>query len=426
MFKIYFRQAIQMLRQNSFISVISILGTAVAIMMIMAIIVSDEVKSVDLAPESNRSLTLYISSQTLRDSVRQASDNGYLTYETVHNYLSKLTLPARKAILSNDAESRVAVLNAEGSRGYINASQRLTNADYWDVFEFNFTEGRAYNEDEVYSGIRYAVITERMANRLFPDTKAVNQIVDINFQAYTVVGVVKDVQPIFSHAYSEVWVPYTADNEYKTWLYEVLLLAHSEDDFPGIIAEARASEKQYGRDHEPWTLELKQPMNRRVYNLGLSKFFGYSANEIQKKIDENRRKRAFILCVLLLIPAINLSGISLSRIKKRTAEIGVRKAFGAKRYIILVQVLYENFITSLIGGIIGLVLSYGVVFWMREWLLGIPAGSGIPISTLVSPVIFLVVFLACMVINLLSAGLPAFRASRTTIINSLNQNEKQS
>ena len=42
MWKIYFRQAIQMLRQNSFISVISILGTAVAIMMIMAIIVSDE------------------------------------------------------------------------------------------------------------------------------------------------------------------------------------------------------------------------------------------------------------------------------------------------------------------------------------------------------------------------------------------------
>lgn len=60
MWKLYFKQAIQMLRQNSFISIISILGTAVAIMMIMAIIVSDEIKNIDLAPEMNRSRTLYI------------------------------------------------------------------------------------------------------------------------------------------------------------------------------------------------------------------------------------------------------------------------------------------------------------------------------------------------------------------------------
>ena len=36
------------------------------------------------------------------------------------------------------------------------------------------------------------------------------------------------------------------------------------------------------------------------------------------------------------------------------AEIGIRKAFGAKRHVILIQVLYENLITTLIGGVIGL------------------------------------------------------------------------
>jgi len=415
-----------MLRQNSFISTISILGTAVAIMMIMAIIVSDEIKSIDLAPEINRSRTLYIPTQSVRDTLKNRVQNGYLTYETVHNYIPRLTRPAKKAIVSAESESKLAVLNVKGSQVYVNAIQRITNADYWDVFRFNFTEGRAYNEGEVFSGIRYAILAQSMAQQLFPGTTAVNQTVEINFQPYTVLGVVKDVQPIFSHAYSEVWLPYTSDKDYENWGFETLLMASSEDDFPGIIAEVRECENQYGQDRVPWVLTLRGPVNREIYNLDFSRIYGYGTHDVERMIKENERKRILILCVLLLIPAINLSGLSMSRIKKRTAEIGVRKAFGAKRYVILIQVLYENFITSLIGGALGLILSYGVVFWMREWLLGIPGSSGIPISALVSPLVFLAVFLACMVINLLSAGLPAFRASRTTIVNSINQNDKQS
>lgn len=132
----------------------------------------------------------------------------------------------------------------------------------------------------------------------------------------------------------------------------------------------------------------------------------------------------FILLILLLIPAINLSGLSLSRIKKRTEEIGIRKAFGAKKYTILIQVLFENLITSVIGGVIGLALSYVVVFQMRDWLLDIAADSTIPASTLISFPVLLAIFAVCLIINLLSAGIPAYRASRMKIINSLNQNDK--
>ena len=84
---------------------------------------------------------------------------------------------------------------------------------------------------------------------------------------------------------------------------------------------------------------------------------------------------------------------------------------------------FENLITSLIGGVIGLILSYVIVFRMRDWLLDIPSGSTIPINTLISIPIMLAVFAVCLVINLLSAGIPAYRASRMKIINSLNQND---
>lgn len=128
-----------------------------------------------------------------------------------------------------------------------------------------------------------------------------------------------------------------------------------------------------------------------------------------------------ILVILFLVPAINLSSFSMSQIKKRSEEIGIRKAFGAKKYTILIQVLYENLITSLIGGFIGLLLSYGAIIWLREWLLDFPEEGSIPAGAFISPVVFLFVFLSCIVLNLLSAGIPALRTLRMNIVESLKR-----
>ena len=53
-----------MLKQNKFISIITITGTALAIMMVMVIIVTDSIKHVDIAPEVNRSKTFYVKRYT--------------------------------------------------------------------------------------------------------------------------------------------------------------------------------------------------------------------------------------------------------------------------------------------------------------------------------------------------------------------------
>ena len=200
-----------------------------------------------------------------------------------------------------------------------------------------------------------------------------------------------------------------------------MLMAESPEDFPAIIEEVRRMEKKFETERSPWILYLKGPVNNKIFQKGI---YGNNAEEITSAIAVQKRKMIFILLILLLIPAINLSGLSLSRIKKRTEEIGIRKAFGAKKYTILIQVLFENLITSVIGGVIGLALSYVIVFRMRDWLLDVPADSTIPVSTLISFPVLLAVFAVCLIINLLSAGIPAYRASRMKIINSLNQNDK--
>lgn len=409
-----------MLKQNMFISIISILGTALAIMMIMTLIVTDEVKSISISPESNRDRTLYISYQVKRDTIKGSWHSGNVTGDIINDYLLKMKTPEYVSAMNTYSDNNQTVINAEGATDYILSSLRCVDASFWKIFSFDFIEGNAFSQEEFKSGIRNAVISETTARKLFKGEKALSKTIQIGFKNYKVTGIVKDVSPVFKYAGGDIWVPYTS---YANDLYGglVLLMAKDKEDFPKIIAETREMEKKFGIDHHPKFLYLKGPENQKTINM---KVFGNNEEELSRAIKVSNRRAAIIFLILLIIPALNLSGFSLSRIKKRTGEIGIRKAFGAKKYVILIQVLYENMITSLIGGIIGLILSYIIVIWLKNWLLGVPEESTIPVSAMISLSIFVVVFLVCLLLNLLSAGFSAYKASRMSIVNSLNQNDR--
>ena len=420
MYKIYFKQALLMLKQNKFISMIAIMGTALAIMMIMTIIVADEIKGISAPPEINRERTLHTNYQVKKDTTKNSWQSGTLSYDIVKDYLYPLKTPLYISAFTSLASRPSTLTGREGSSEIINAHQRLTDATYWKIFSFSFIEGRPFSEEEFTSGISVAVISESLGKKVFKGETVLGQTILINFKPYRIIGVVEDVSPVFRLAHGELWAPYSSLKKEDLY-FNVAMLAEKTSDFAAITAEVRNMEKKYNSENLPWTLFIKGPLNNQLYQKSI---WGNNVEEIAQSIVIQNRKMIFILLILLMIPAINLSGLSLSRIKKRTEEIGIRKAFGAKRYTILIQVLFENLITSLIGGVIGLILSYIVIFRMRDWLLGIPSGSVIPVDTLISIPILLAVFAVCLVINLLSAGIPAYRASRMKIINSLNQNDK--
>lgn len=422
MFKIYFRQTIQLLLQNKLMTAIAILGTALAITMIMTIIVSEEIKNINVAPEINRDRTLFIANQITRNSMGGNQNSGSLTYETVWNYLRRLEIPEHVSATNLLTQEFTFNVNPEGTDDDMDAVVRVTDDAYWKILSFNFTAGRTFTEEEFRSGMPYAIISEQIAKKLFRGEEVLGKTIEVNFMPYRVIGVVKEVSPVFKHAYSDIWVPYTSSEDYKEMPYEVMLLAKSKKNFDAITQEVRNLEARYKTENNDKQIFLKGPETNQSFNQSM---WAENAGEMENNVTQQKRKRIFIFAILLLIPAINLSGISLSRIKKRTAEIGVRKAFGAKKYIILLQVLYENMITSFIGGIIGLFLSYGIVFFLRGWLLKVPDNTLIPLDTLVSPLVFLAVFIICILMNLLSGGLPAWKASRMVIINSINQNDHQ-
>ena len=94
----------------------------------------------------------------------------------------------------------------------------------------------------------------------------------------------------------------------------------------------------------------------------------------------------------------------------------------------MMQVLSENMIYSLFGGILGLVLSYVAAFLLGGMLFSVDfVSNGVEdlrtmcIDLLFDPAVFLLAFLACFLLNLLSAAIPAWKVTRTNIVDAINE-----
>ena len=414
---IYFKQAIEMLKQNKFISMIAIAGTALAIMMIMVIIVTDAIKTVSIAPEINRDRTFYIKRYTkkYKDESKKGMWQSTPDYDLYKNYLSDFKTPQYATAVDFGWNGDQLMVKKMDVNERFLAKVRRTDAVYWKVMSFTFTAGKPFTEQDFASGIPNAVISESLAKKVFGKNEALGKTVEIGFHPYTVVGIVKDVSQTFLYGYGEAYIPYTSMTGYeKRGGYDILLVLKDKKDLAALTEEIKAAQRKFNSVDPEWNITFHGPYTQRQTQM----------NETQDMRPDEKtayRKLIFIFAVLLLIPAVNLSGFSMSQIKRRTEEIGVRKAFGAKKYIILIQVLFENFITTLIGGCIGLILSYFVVAGLKEWLLDIDADSSIPVHALVSYPVLAGVFAACFLLNLLSAGIPAYRASKANIVDSINK-----
>ena len=149
--------------------------------------------------------------------------------------------------------------------------------------------------------------------------------------------------------------------------------------------------------------------------------------EIQKKMTST----CILLLLLLLVPALNLSGLIVSRMKKRGDEIGIRKAFGASTSHLVGQMFLENLVQMLIGGVLGIVGAYGIFQWLRTELLPhdfmisytqtSTTASYIEFWHVISPITIVYVVLICFLLNLISTLLPAWRYARMPIVEALNR-----
>lgn len=417
----YFKQVWYEMRQQPLVTWVNIAGTAISIFLIMALVMIEKVDTVDAAPEVNRSRTLIGAYIHMRSTGNDGNEcSGSLSLETAHRLYDNLdgveVYSFGKGYNDNS--------DVNMPRGTINSLEvKGIDENFWKIYSFDFLKGQPFTAAQVKAGEKRAIITDRVAFLLAGNADILGKEIHINHLPYVVSGVVKTGSPLLKQSFADIYIPYVENPQeiWKTYLGQsqaTLLLKE------GVSPED--IKKEVERRYAVWNDRLRKEESREfVYHR-----LPYTAEEMASQtgsnqdpddVDKGKRTKWITYGILLLVPALNLSGMTRSRLRRRVSEIGVRRAYGATRLRIVGELLTENFLLTLAGGLIGLILS--VVFIMCfshlfvDFLGWNDASGGKGSSTPAFNMFFtwgafLTVLLLCFILNILSTGIPAWKASR--------------
>ena len=137
-----------------------------------------------------------------------------------------------------------------------------------------------------------------------------------------------------------------------------------------------------------------------------------NVENINTAIRNARVSGGIIAAISLLVGGIGIMNIMLASITERVREIGLRKAVGATTGAVFIQILVESVVLGIVGGVAGLVVSYGFV----ELLARLSPTGNSPVIT-VNAMLLSFAFSAC--VGLLAGLVPAFKASKLDPIQAL-------
>lgn len=426
-------QAFTLLKQNRLFSMLYIVGTGLAIAMTVIVAVVYYVKLAPIYPEENRKNTLYLTHVSFKSEQESRTYQSALSYRALQEWIYPLkNVVAVSARFSNAMDYYIQPADRSGD---FRPALKLVDPAFFRIYALQFLEGHPFTEADLASGIHTAVISDDLARRLFGTTEGVvGRSFSMDYVNYHVCGVVRGASFLTRQSYAQVYAPYSIESNYKDpvvssfpycGLFNVTFLVKDNAQAKALRAEIKDLIRRVNAQYKgQWQMELwEQPTSH-----ALSVFKEYPADTSFSSWKVAGRLTLWVL-VLLLVPSLNLNGLIASRMESRLPEMGVRKSFGASRSALLSQVMWENFFLTLVGGLLGLLVAWIMLYVGRGWIfmlfdswpMDIPEGANLYVSgeMLFAPVVFLIAFLLCLVLNLLSALWPAWMSLRKPIVYSL-------
>ena len=312
--------------------------------------------------------------------------------------------------VSNVISSRIVKKNVWNLGINTNTDVVGTTVDYPVSRNYNLRAGRFFSEAEVRDHANVVVLSDEVANALFPIDNPIGQSIKIDSDYYNVFGIMESEG--FSNlgqsqagssnaAPSRIFIPFTASKsrfgettmrqtaggmESETVeLHEAIIQIEGQES---VIEVGEIIEQILQRRHKEVDYEIEVPLAL--------------LRQAEESALRDQIVAGAIAGISLLVGGIGIMNIMLASVTERTREIGIRRAMGAKKRDIITQFLVEAVILSGVGGVIGVVLGVVIpiiisIFW--------------GMTTIVTPIAPILAFSISAMIGVIFGIYPSMRAA---------------
>jgi ABC-type antimicrobial peptide transport system permease subunit len=284
---------------------------------------------------------------------------------------------------------------------------RGVSPDLTGIHNRELEYGRFIADSDIASKSPVIVIGTHIRDSLFRDeVNAVGQQVRIRNQIYTVIGQFSHMEALIGGRNSLRWqnrmnyIPATtamARYQGGDEVDSIEILADRVESLPDLVEQVHNTLTQTHRGIQDFEIRTQEEELQEMKKLENS--FTYSLGGIA--------------AISLLVGGIGIMNVMLASVSERIREIGVRKAIGARSHDIFIQFLAEAVVISVVGGLLGLAASVGLLTLAQDF---IPQGETIqtvPVTAMFYGFVF------SSTIGLLSGIYPAMRAARLDPIDAL-------
>ena len=411
------RLAFQGIWSHKLRSILTMLGIIIGIAAIITIVstikgTNDQIKE-NLIGAGNNVVTVTL------------NQNGYqydMSWNPLPSDVRVITEETRQELEAIEGAERVSLYT---SRSYadqlyyqntqFNGSVHGIDANYLSVYGYQVKSGRGFTASD-YSHFRKVVLVDTKAvTNLFGGTDPIGESIELSGEVFTVVGVV---------ALSEEFVPtinsindyymYADTSSGAVYLPSAVWPTAFQFDEPQHVAikvENTDIMTAVGKDAADLLTDRQITQTESNFDYR-SQDMLEQAQQLQSMSESTNTQLIWIASISLLVGGIGVMNIMLVSVTERTAEIGLKKAIGAKKRRIRLQFLTEAAVLTSLGGIIGVASGVGLAELISQMM-------QIPVSISIPAIIIAVVF--SMVIGVIFGLLPAIKAANLNPIEALRR-----
>ena len=393
--------ALAALRANKLRSFLTLLGTIIGVMSVIAVVSFVE------------GLNRYVSDKLLAAgaNVFQVDKYGLITSQEAWEDAMKrpditpddadaLRLGMRYAALVVPQAGHQATTRYK-SKVMKNVSVRGRGPGYEVIDDLTIDSGRHLGEFDDQRRRLVCVIGPEVAEELFPGLDAIGRNIRIADQTFQVIGVTKPKGKVLGQSQDRfATIPIRTFLKYMQERESIEIAVKSVDQASLPLAQQEARNILRGRRH----IAPGKPDD-----------FAITTADTWMELYHNLTGGIFVVtigvaAIALVVGGIVIMNIMLVSVTERTREIGVRKALGARRRDILTQFLVESTTLSLVGGAIGIALGVGFALLV---------GMISPLPAAVSVPALVMGILMSSLVGVFFGSYPAFRAARLDPIEAL-------